>query len=74
MQKKYLMVIIAVVILLCAVNFLQNYNPKKQEAFVSRIHSTYRPYIRKMHIHYENFMNKYGTQVIWNKMRKMGIY
>jgi hypothetical protein len=45
----------------------------KRETFTSHIHSFYRPYVRKFNIEYENFTNKYGSQFIWNKIRKWNL-
>ena len=90
MRKIYLKILIGIVVLLWIIYFIQvlntnnnknnnkdnnKYNNKdKKEGFTSRIHSLYRPYIRRVNQGYESFVNNYGPNIIINKLRKWNIY
>ena len=78
MRKIYLKILVGIVVCLWALYFIQNlinyYMNYKKEPFTPKLHGVYRPYIRRLHQHYESFMNNYGSDVIMTKLKKWNIY
>jgi len=72
MRKIYFNIFFSIIILLWIVYFVQSYT--QYEGFTPQIHGLYRPYVRKFNQHYEYFINQYGPQIIFNKLRKWNIY
>ena len=73
MRKIYLKLLIAVVIILWIIYFIQSYL-SFNEGFTPRINSMCRPYIRGINQYYETFINNYGPNVIITKLKKWNIY
>ena len=73
MKKISLKILIGIIILLWIIFFIQTYFNSK-ESFTPMLNSLYRPYIRNANKEYESFMNKYGPNVIINKLKKWNIY
>jgi hypothetical protein len=73
MRKTYLKTLIAIVILLWSIYFIQIYYAK-QEPFIPKINSLYRPCVRHINGCYENFMNNYGPNVVLTKLKKWNVY
>lgn len=76
MRKIYFKILIAIIIILWIIYFIQNYTYvfTKNEGFTPKINSLYRPYIRSINQNYETFVSNYGTNVIMNKLKKWNIY
>ena len=72
MRKIYLNILIGIIVCLWAIYFIQSFY--KKEPFTPRLHGLYRPHIRKLHKHYENFVNNYGPNVVMTKLKKWNIY
>jgi len=82
--KKYLKILIGIVVFLWIIYFIQmliasknknkGKNKNKKEGFTPRIRGLYRPYVRTMNQGFESFVNNYGPNVIMNKLRKWNIY
>ena len=51
-----------------------NNNNNKKEGFTSNIKGLYRPYVRTLNQKYESFINNYGSNVVFTKLRKWNIY
>ena len=73
MNKIYLNIFIGIIILLWIIYFIQFYS-NYNEGFTPRINAFYRPYVRSFNINYESFVNNYGPNVIFNKLKKWNIY
>jgi hypothetical protein len=87
-SKKYLKILIGIVVFLWIIYFIQmliasknknkdknkGKNKNKKEGFTPRIRGLYRPYVRTMNQGFESFVNNYGPNVIMNKLRKWNIY
>jgi len=85
-SKKYLKILIGIVVFLWIIYFIQmliasknknkdkNKGKNKKEGFTPRIRGLYRPYVRTMNQGFESFVNNYGPNVIMNKLRKWNIY
>jgi hypothetical protein len=69
MKNSYIIILLCLVII-----FILIRNTKTPETFTPRLRSIYRPYIRHFNTKYDNFINQYGPQFIWNKVRKWNIY
>jgi len=88
MRKIYLKILIGIVVILWVIYFIQqmnrsdsnsdcgccNNNNNKKEGFTSNIKGLYRPYIRTLNQKYESFINNYGSNVVFTKLRKWNIY
>jgi len=90
MRKIYLKILIGIVVILWVIYFIQqmnksdsnsdcgccnnNNNNNKKEGFTSNIKGLYRPYVRTLNQKYESFMNNYGSNVVFTKLRKWNIY
>lgn len=79
MRISYLKIIICLVVIVWIVYLIQEYTQKQKqknitENFTSHIHAMYRPYVRHINKRYEYFVNEYGPQVIWLKLRKWTNY
>jgi hypothetical protein len=71
--------IMIVVIILAAIYFYffikkNNTYQNNQEGFTPKINSLCRPHLRNIRVNYETFENKYGSDFIINKLKKMNIY
>ena len=90
MRKIYLKILIGIVVILWVIYFIQqmnrsnsnsdcgccnnNNNNNKKEGFTSNIKGLYRPYVRTLNQKYESFINNYGSNVVFTKLRKWNIY
>jgi len=87
MRKIYLKILIGIVVILWVIYFIQQMtksdsnsdcgccnNNNKKEGFTSNIKGLYRPYVRTLNQKYESFMNNYGSNVVFTKLRKWNIY
>lgn len=88
MRKIYLKILIGIVVILWVIYFIQqmnrsdsnsdcgccNNNNNNKEGFTSNIKGLYRPYIRTLNQKYESFINNYGSNVVFTKLRKWNIY
>ena len=89
MRKIYLKILIGIVVILWVIYFIQQMNRSdsdsnsdcgccnnnnKKEGFTSNIKGLYRPYVRKLNQKYESFINNYGSNVVFTKLRKWNIY
>jgi len=75
MRKIYFKLFVGIIILLWIIYFIQTYlYIKKEEGFIPKINSFYRPYARNINQKYETFINNYGPNVIMNKLKKWNIY
>ena len=88
MRKIYLKILIGIVMILWVIYFIQqmnrsdsnsdcgccNNNNNKKEGFTSNIKGLYRPYVRTLNQKYESFINNYGSNVVFTKLRKWNIY
>ena len=88
MRKIYLKILIGIEVILWVIYFIQqmnrsdsnsdcgccNNNNNNKEGFTSNIKGLYRPYIRTLNQKYESFINNYGSNVVFTKLRKWNIY
>jgi len=88
MRKIYLKILIGIVVILWVIYFIQqmnrsdsnsdcgccNNNNNNKEGFTSNIKGLYRPYVRTLNQKYESFINNYGSNVVFTKLRKWNIY
>ena len=88
MRKIYLKILIGIVMILWVIYFIQqmnrsdsnsdcgccNNNNNNKEGFTSNIKGLYRPYVRTLNQKYESFINNYGSNVVFTKLRKWNIY
>jgi hypothetical protein len=72
MRNVYSKILIGIVILLWIIYFIQY--SVLTETFTPRLRGIYRPYVRKIHNHYDTFVSNFGSNVIMNKLRKYDIY
>ncbi len=72
MSNIYFKILIGIVILLWIIYYIQY--SVLTEPFTPRLRGIYRPYIRKINNHYDNFVSNFGSNVIMNKLRKYNIY
>ena len=68
-NKIYLKLLVIIIIILWIFYLFNDFKYKK-EGFVNRF---CRPYIRKLNMSYESFVNNYGTNIWLNKMKKWNI-
>ena len=86
MRKIYLKILIGIVVILWVIYFIQQMNRSdsnsdcgccnnnKKEGFTSNIKGLHRPYVRTLNQKYESFINNYGSNVVFTKLRKWNIY
>ena len=74
MRKIYFKLFVGIILILWIIYFIQTFSIVKNEPFIPKIHSLYRPYIRNINQNYETFVSNYGPNVIINKLKKWNIY
>jgi hypothetical protein len=67
-------ILFTILIILAVIYFYFYIYQNTQESFTPKIKSLYRPHLRNIRLNYETFANKYGSDFIINKLKKMNIY
>lgn len=70
----YIILIILAAIYLYFFYFNSKKVKENQESFTPKIREAYRPHLRKMRLHYENFTDNYGQDFIINKLKRFNLY